>query len=158
MAIKKIYEIKGEEKVEMKSAKVWRAGSKARIYLNDDTKDYINITERGQDSFFDFEGTIAEQVTENTLRINGRRVFEMEVVETEAEKLIKSEKGKADRINAAIDMAEAGDLLGAVESVKDLFRGSGKVYEWAKKCAMKGKKNQVMDYLTSTTYINKSLI
>jgi len=81
--IKKVYEIKGEEKTEMTNAKVWRAGNKARIYLNDDTKDFINITERGQDSFFDFEGTIAEQINENTLRINGRRVFEMEVVETD---------------------------------------------------------------------------
>lgn len=161
MAIKKVYEIKGEEKVEMKSAKVWRAGNKARIYLNDDTKDYINITERGQDSFFDFEGTIAEQVNENTLRINGRRVFEMEVVETEAEKLIKSEASKADRINAAIDMAEAGDLLGAVESVRDLIRRE-EDYNWVinriNNGKEKGKKNRVLDFLCDPYKIRKSLI
>ncbi len=161
MAIKKVYEIKGEEKVEMTSAKVWRAGNKARIYLNDDTEDYINITERGQDSLFDFEGTIAEQLDENTLRINGRRVFEMEVVETEAEKLIKSEKGKADRINAAIDMAEAGDLLGAVESVRDLIRRE-EDYNWVinriTNGKEKGKKSRVLDFLCDPYKIKKSLI
>jgi len=39
--IKKVYEIKGEEKTEVTSAKVWRAGNKARIYLNDDTRDKV---------------------------------------------------------------------------------------------------------------------
>jgi len=161
MAIKKIYEIKGEEKIEMKSAKVWRAGNKARIYLNDGTKDFINITDRSTDDVFDFEGTIAEQVNENTLRINGRRIFEMEVIETEAEKLIKGEKAKGDRINAAIDMAEAGDLLGAVESVRDLIRRE-EDYNWVinriNNGKEKGKKNRVLDFLCDPYKIKKSLI
>ena len=161
MGIKKIYEIKGEEKIEMKGAKVWRAGNKARIYLNDDTKDFINITDRGQDDAFDFEGTIAEQINENTLRINGRRVFEMEVVETEAEKFVESERAKANRINAAIDMAEAGDLLGAVESVRDLIHRE-EDYEWVvnriNNGKEKGKKNRVLDFLCDPYKIKKSLI
>jgi hypothetical protein len=58
-------------------------------------------------------------------------------------------------------MAEAGDLLGAVESVRDLIRRE-EDYNWVinriTNGKEKGKKNRVLDFLCDPYKIKKSLI